>query len=1119
MTRLLLPIELPSQIMSLEMENTTTKEHAGTLNNNGVYHNDRTSGLHTAYHHQGDGSQWSAAENTGSCIYYISLNASQQNSFMQTGTPLLPNGLQVNCNQDNFYQDSRFLNSNVPQSNLRNPEADYLQNVPAHWTPQGANQPKQYNILVPKHMMKDSHSRDPGMTVKSVLPSSTTTTAQPHQQRGHTGQCETHLTHNNQVVYNHCLAEHNTQQATAYYRTPHSYISQSQQASRDNRLPIQQGMHVSCMDQRARQYPARLSPTFHSKEAIAQSDKDKAISRIIDSLKSFYPVHQDVLSTANYSSLYKGAQSGIATQPTPTTTSNTSQSSLFIPEETLSEHISVMSVTQDMAGSSQRTPYVPGNVLCVPTIDQNKSVGKKLRNSQSPEAPPPAKEEVAVHSSSGHGNLKAIAVVQPLYQQSSQVSSNPEAFDAIGYKAAATGSCESLQEIPEKTVCEQALSSRLTGKTLTEQHDALITPPSDVPRSQSCESADDPEASISKSSSGPTVTWTIKKLQRLIKAEESAQQKRSDLPVDRRTELCQLFRKNLGTLEARQKLLYLFGECKRFVMKHVTPNTVLTQLKPGVENQHYHILRDNSLYTEPPYRSTWLNINDQLDDIDREFGFPPSLRCPHMQRLDSQTDPVTAGSIAPEQVDNEVSDKGFKQPEPKLMESDVEKQVESSPNRAASPDDTQDGDSPDPCYSFKIQVLSPDKAKLIYERTESPEQQSKVACVEDQDSNHQAEKDASSSVAGDVPHFSVALLNETDCPIEEACCLSRLVGNIITSNPPLVKCKCGTKKSLKAVIDITGSDNEDSTTEMMDISRKSPCEAIVLIETQTHNLSSTDDASLYPKTKGVYTCADSDSLQSIISAACEGKIENSRASEIKISSLTSEGEDEKLPDVSSDSSVETEQAPVSAKTAPMPDVSLTSDSNKERKAESCEVLPLFEEPSYSKLTSAVESQLSAGSEVSVEPPVRKHSEANRKAAQLVLFGSVQSPTKTHKRKRHFSSESAVCTSSKPPEVLSVQLHSMKRQFSEPLSVQEESAKKKIFETWRKSFPVNPLKQRGKNTRSSALSLRAQEKQSVSTEKLKLLNLSLKSSDGLQCRMGRKRSSSGELSFPDLKDNV
>lgn len=788
-------------------------------------------------------------------------------------------------------------------------------------------------------------------------------------------------------------------------------------------------------------------------------------------MKSSWEVNQDVCSTANNSSLYTGVQPGITTQPTPTTTSNTRQSSGFIPLEALAKVVSVISQTQDVAASSQRTPYVPCNVLNVPTMDQNMSLGKELRNSRPIEVPPSATED----DDSGRTNTtKAIAVVQPLSQQSCQISSSCQAFDAVGNKCAAAASCESLQEVPQKPECAQELSSGLASKMLVDQEDAQMSPPSESPKSQSCESGEDPEASISKSSSGPTATWTIKELQKLIETEETAQQS-SNLLVDGRIDLNKHFTKDLGSYEQQRDLVHVLVESKEFVNKHVKPDTELVQLKQGAEKLGVH-----ALSTEPPYRSTWLNINDQLDDIDKEFGFPPCLRFPRIQKMVSQTDLTTAASFTPEQADSEVSEK-----------------------------DTEDDDSPDPYYSFNIQVLPPEEAKLIYQQAESPGQHSEVTRVESQDSDPQPEKDSCSSVEEDVSNFSVAPFNETNCPI--VCCLSELVESIFKSKPPSFRCKCGSSKSDDVVIDITESDNDDSVIEMVDISSKSPCEVVILVEDQNDNPSSSDDASFHLKIDDAYPCAGSESYQPVSSDVRDGTIENPSDSEGERANLLSEGEGKKLSDVSSDSSVETEeQTPVGTKTAPLPDVSQTGQSEKESQPESHAVFPLLKESSWRKHSTGLKWQRSTGPEVSVDPPASKHLASNSKAAQLVLFGSVQQgPGKNCERKTYFSSEGAVCTSSNPPEVLSVPLHSTKSHFSDALPVQQQSVKNKLFEVWKKSFPVKSLKRKKKRMPRSPLSLRAQEKQ-PEKKKLKLLNSSLRPSDSYQCRMETKCTSPGKL---------
>lgn len=1071
LTRLLLPVELQSQGVNLATNNTAMKDHAGTSNNE-AYYTGRTSFQQTtAYLHQGAGSQW---QNDSSCIYYTSLNTPQQNSFMQTRTPLPPNGHQVNCNQGNFYQDSRFLNSHPPQSSLHNSKAEYVQqNVPSQRKRQGANNWQQYNVPVPKCRVKTLNSSNNRMSAKP-----TTTTSPPYQQRVNTGQCESSLTHNNQIFYNHGIRETNTQQPPSYYHKHHYYVSQSQQPSRNyyaQNMPVQEGMHVSYMGQGIYPYPTQLSPTFRSKQDNTQSDKNKTISAIIDYVKSYCPVNQDVCSTANNSSLYRGVQSSVTPQAMPVNTSNTRQYSVFLPGEPL-DYIPGTSPTQDMAGSSPETPHVFNG----PVIDQNKSVGEELRNSPSPREQS-TEEDCTVNL--GHTTLKAIAVVQPLSQESCQVSSKD--FDA---KSAATGPCESSQEVSEKPDCSQELGSRLAGKTLTDQHDAQMSQPPDVPRSQSCESGDNPEASISESSSGPTASLTFKELHSLIETGETPEGKCSNL-VDGRNKLQILFMKNFSTNKAQNEVCRLITESKQFVKKHVTLDTKLLKLEPGAENQHCYILGDNDLYIEPPFKSLWLNTDGQLDDIDKEFGFAPCLRFTHRQKMDNQVDLVSVASVTPGQTDSEVPEKDLKQAEPKLVESEAE----SSPIRAASPDHTQDGDSPDPCCSFQIQVLPPEEAKLIYEQRDSPEQH---APVENQDSDRQTERDACSSVVGDVPDFSVALFNETESPLEVVCCLSKLVKNILEIKQPLVRCQCSSKKSVQAIIDLTESDSNDSVTEIMDVSRKSPREKMVVIENKKdNNPSSTDDAFLYPKIDGVYSCADSESIQSVISTACDSNIENPSSSDTEISSLISKGEDMKFSDISSDSSEETkEETPVATKTAPLPDVESKTESSPEPRA----LFQLLKRSSWCKLDNEAESQPSTGPEVSMELPRREHLDSNSKAVQLVLYGSVPSSGKTHKRKRFLSTL-------RPPEVLSVPLWSVKRQLSEPLPAQEQSVKTKIFEIWSKSFPAKSLKRRGRKSQGSARSLRTQEKKAGSPERKKRKLL-----DSNQRPVETKRISPGEL---------
>lgn len=1144
--RELLPV-LTSLLLDGITNKTMGKERAGT-SDNGVQFKGRTSAQQTAaFHHLGAGSMLSATGNTRSCNYYKSENSSQQSSFVQNQTPTPSNGLQV-INQSNLFQESQLINSHPPQCSLQKKNADSsLQNMMVHWKPRAAVQQRQ--TLYDNHRANISHNSVTSMTAKPALMSGTTaTTSPPHQQSVYTGQYGSSLTHSNQNSNDRCNGENKTQEVMYYCQKVPNYVYKFQQPRRDDHIRTvqnQQGVQVCHMGQRRQQRPAPLNHTSLSKQAIEQDAKREIILRIADDLRRSYPVNEVVCSPTNNNSLYRVQPNNI-NQPMPTNTSNAGQSLVYIPGKTLSEYIPVRTRTQDMAGSSPNGSCFVLNLLM---IDQNNSSGKDRRNSQTLDTPPSALEDTCpVSTPPCCTNARAIAVVQPLAQQGCHVSLNHAAFDVVSDKSAATSASKSPADVSEKPACAPHLNFRLADKMLEDQRDAQKSSPSDVSRSQTCETSHDLKTSISKISSDLTVTWTIKELQKLIQVEEEAQRRSSDLPVHCTAKLHQLFSKTLNSSAARKGLLHCLLESNMFLQKHKMTDTVITQLKPGFENQlqRYHVLKDNQLYSETPFSSSWLNKNDRLDDIDKEFGLPPCLRCTGIGNLDSQPELLTATTVTPGQNSSKVpgkdlakmepkpvesdvrtqvqpkpanSDVGMQvkpklvecgvesKVEPKLVESDVETQpcsVESSPIQAASPGN--------PFYSFEIQVLPPDEAKLIYEQTESPEHHSEVASVENRELGHRPEKDACSSLAVEV------LLDETDdtpdTPVEEICCLSRLIRSIFESNPPLGKCQCGAKQSVEAVIDLTeGDTSHDSGKEMMVITGKCPREVIISIENQEDS-STAADAPLCPEIDVLKPSADLVSIQSMRSAAGDSEVENPNDSDVEVSGSILEAEENKLSDVSPDSSMETEEQTPVCTTAPLhkctPARCLTGKSENESKSERCAVSPFLKKSSLGQLAAEAESQLPTRPEVAVDPPVRKDLDSNCEDVQLKLYGSVQQhPQNARQRKRFFLPEGTVCAMSMPPETLSVPLRSLKRQFSDPLPVQEQSVKNRIFELWKKSFPVTQLRQRAKKIQKSAFSPGAKNKPPDSPLKKMKLNL-LKSSLRPKCRMETNCINPGEL---------
>ncbi|TMS05986.1 hypothetical protein E3U43_005236 [Larimichthys crocea] len=130
------------------------------------------------------------------------------------------------------------------------------------------------------------------------------------------------------------------------------------------------------------------------------------------------------------------------------------------------------------------------------------------------------------------------------------------------------------------------------------------------------------------------------------------------------------------------------------------------------EPQSDHVLKTDEVYSEPPYKSLWLNVNEDLDDIDKEFGFPWSLKH-HLPVIEIHSEPEQSETINSNPA--------------QLVDLGEEKQtstVEATTTQAASPNKTESTDSSDPYYSFEIKVLPPEEARIIFEQTQSKMPQS-----------------------------------------------------------------------------------------------------------------------------------------------------------------------------------------------------------------------------------------------------------------------------------------------------------------------------------------------------------------------------------------------------------
>ncbi|XP_054476755.1 uncharacterized protein si:ch211-106e7.2 [Anoplopoma fimbria] len=497
----------------------------------------------------------------------------------------------------------------------------------------------------------------------------------------------------------------------------------------------------------------------------------------------------------------------------------------------------------------------------------------------------------SIHSSPGR--TRAVAVVQPLSQESYQVASmqtssnnisqlsegpttdeslsNPEKLFippkntpvrylkvgpyllpgnpkqllaqkyAIRHSAASNdATCMSLsslagpQDLPQKQICTVDMGSKLDIDTQVHQRVAptaqqLVTskaPVSGNGEKDKTEMPIDTKGAL-ELSSVPTTPWTPVTLTKYIQYSEKPQMMSKDIAMpDVVHKLFSMFwdgdPENLKSALKSGMYIHLITDVKKFCNEHLTPESViLSQVKTCFRRQmkSYHILKDKEVYSELPYQSSWLNVNEQLDDIDKEFDFPQILKH-HIYRLksDIQPDQVETDDSISAQTVNEVSNK-MSSPELKQLDPSEEKldsSVEAPSKPTSSPKKTESADSSDP-YSFKIQVFSPENAKVIFEQAQSK-------LPESMDMDYQPEKALDSSVEGKLPKVIYATLsnpkldNKTFCPIEEVCCIERWKETICGSDTSsLTKCQCKIKQSHK---DIAANPLDN---EVMAVQEKDAC--------------------------------------------------------------------------------------------------------------------------------------------------------------------------------------------------------------------------------------------------------------------------------------------------------
>lgn len=296
-------------------------------------------------------------------------------------------------------------------------------------------------------------------------------------------------------------------------------------------------------------------------------------------------------------------------------------------------------------------------------------------------------------------------------------------------------------------------------------------------------------------SSVPTTEWTLGKLyEKIIDLEYKENGPKSD-------------KKNVQYNCASQ-VVYRFwnGDCKALlndarhgtVSKEISGirkfcakidiNTVVFSQNQTKDPSRYHVLLHDEVYKEEKsFTSFWRNIN-QLDDIDREFGFPYFLQYgqqvsqnedtePEPKQKDKRENEANPAVSNPEELQNK---KVPSNQTPFVNTNDTEKhntQPHLNPDTEKRTDENEcisNAQATDSNYSFKIEVLSPEKAKVIFEKVERDSLGTDTTVSEE-----------------NPPHDQEDAENQTcQVPIlKKICCIEKWKERIFGSSSES-KCKC-----------------------------------------------------------------------------------------------------------------------------------------------------------------------------------------------------------------------------------------------------------------------------------------------------------------------------------------
>ncbi|XP_012708073.2 uncharacterized protein si:ch211-106e7.2 [Fundulus heteroclitus] len=428
--------------------------------------------------------------------------------------------------------------------------------------------------------------------------------------------------------------------------------------------------------------------------------------------------------------------------------------------------------------------------------------------------PSPFKQNDSVSSMSGHTGIRAIAVVPPLSQEEchSPVSSEPcksvndaeeilldEVIDSDN-TCSREESNQSQMNTEKNTSIDETISDlepeNLAQTSKLDTHTSVVKSVQEVPGSQT-DSVKQTEEAASQSppfnelSLVPTKSWTTEALTKFVLEMEKAQPKPKDTSKHSSTIkiLITLWSKNIAALiQGYNDSLQtdFLSDVENFCNTHIKEGTVvLTQVSPDFKDQlkRYNIIKDGEVYSEPPYKSLWLNVNDQLDDIDKEFGFPFALkRHLFVDITESQGhDFQTFENVPANEAVNKV-----------LSPTESVKMIQENATPLNPPSSQHESPGKSSCdskYSFKIKVLPPEEAKVIYEQMQH--KQYSNDCEKETVVSDSGKQDVDIDSTLNKPKVKKSSVDQ----LEEICCLVRFIEMNSGLGKPSSHCQCKVKQN------------------------------------------------------------------------------------------------------------------------------------------------------------------------------------------------------------------------------------------------------------------------------------------------------------------------------------